>query len=66
MSVRPLSAFPRETWRKFRVYYTGGFAPYQMVEAPNKTYARLFLGGELRPGCKITSIEEVAKCIPRK
>ena len=57
--MKPLSDFPRETWKRYRVYYTGGVFDYSDIDAPNKTYARLFVGGELRPGLKVTKIVEV-------
>ena len=51
--------YPRETWKTYRVYYSGGMFPHQDIDAPNKTLARMMLGGELRPGLKITKIEEM-------
>ena len=51
--------YPRESWKTYRVHYTGGMFPYQDTEAPNKTHARMMLSGELRPGLKITKIEEM-------
>ena len=51
--------YPKEIWKTYRVYYSGGMFPYQDIDAPNKTLARMMLGGELRPGLKITKIEEM-------
>ncbi len=60
MAVRPLSAFPRSAWKKYAVHLSNSWYGYPLiVEAPNKTYARLFARGELRPGAIIKSIEEV-------
>ncbi len=55
--MKTLDDYPHDTWRRYRVHYTGGACPYQEIEAPNKTYARMLTF--LRPGLKITKIEEV-------
>ena len=54
--------YPKETWKKFKVYNSSwGFnwGSYDIVEAPNKTWARRIRQGQLAPGCKIIRIEEV-------
>lgn len=57
--MKSMYDYPRETWRRYRVHYSGGMFPHRDVDAPNKTCARRLVGGELRAGLKITKIEEV-------
>jgi len=57
--MKSLIDYPRDQWKKYRVYYTDGIWDYAVYEAPNKTYARLFARGELNPWHKITRIEEI-------
>ena len=54
--------YPRESWKKYKVYYTSfGFdcGYFDIVEAPNKTWARRFKQGELNIGCNVIRIEEL-------
>lgn len=43
-------------FKKYRVCYTGGVVSSMLVDAPNKTWARM-LAGELNSRCKVTRIE---------
>lgn len=54
--------YPKETWKKYRVFHTSfGFdwGHFMDETAPNKTWARRFVQGQLNPGCKVTKIVEI-------
>jgi hypothetical protein len=56
--MKPISEYTRETWNRYKAYYTIGLIPYQEIKTPNKIYARLDFGGELRAGLKIIKIKK--------
>lgn len=59
--IKPLCHYPRETWKKYKVYYSVygfNYGSYCIIEAPNKTYARLIKQGELNAEYKIIKIIE--------
>lgn len=49
---------PVSQWKHYNIKITGGISNTYRIFAPNKTMARLFAKGELRPWIKIIKIEE--------